>query len=214
MVEPSSLGSIQRRGSTEPAAKNIPRRGSTDPATPSGQSRRGSKEPPGPAVSRRGSNEPTTPLSFRRGSGEPSTHRRSFRRGSAEPSSPQVVRRGSKDPSKDQRMLRGGSVEPASPNTFRPGSRDSSVGSSVGILRGGWTQPTSSQPLSKVSKEFSSARRGPAVFKGSSSSLVAEGRILNSSLSSSNQVGVLRIWQGTFPWKQFVTEICSCHPLA
>lgn len=45
----------------------------------------------------------------------------------------------------------------------------------------------SSQPLSKVGKEVSSSRRGPAVFKGSSSSLVAEGRIFNSSMGSSNQ---------------------------
>ena len=194
MVEPPR--SIQRRSSTEPASKNISHRGWTDPAASSGQSRRGSKEQAAsPSVSRRGSNEPTTPVSFRRGSGEPSSHRRSFRRGSAEPSSPQVLRRGSKDPNRDQRMVRGGSVEPASPKTFRPGSRDSSVGSSVGILRRGWTQPASSQPLSKVSKEVSSPRRGPALFKVSSSSHVqpADGRIFNSSVSSSNQVGVLRI---------------------
>jgi len=187
LVEPPSTGSTQRRGSTEPAVKNISHRGSTDLATSSGQSRRGSKEQAAsPSVSRRGSNEPTTPVSFRRGSGEPSSHRRSFRRGSAEPSSPQVARRGSKDP----RMVRGGSVEPASPKTFRPASRDSSVGSSVGILRRGWiVQPVSSQPLSKVSKEVSCSRRGPALFKGSSSSHAqpADGRMFNSSLSSSNQ---------------------------
>ena len=198
MVEPPSTGSTQRRGSTEPAVKNISHRGSTDLATSSGQSRRGSKEQAAsPSVSRRGSNEPTTPVSFRRGSGEPSSHRRSFRRGSAEPSSPQVARRGSKDP----RMVRGGSVEPASPKTFRPASRDSSVGSSVGILRRGWiVQPVSSQPLSKVSKEVSCSRRGPALFKGSSSSPAqpADGRMFNSSLSSSNQVGV-------------VLRICRCY---
>jgi len=180
LVDPPSLGSIHRRGSTEPEAKNVPRRGSTDFATPSAQSsRRGSKEAASPSVSRRGcSKEPTTPVSLRQGSGEPSRIRRSFRRGSAEPSSPQVMRRGLNN---EQRMVRGGSVEPASPKTFRSGSRDSSTGSSFGILRRGSTQPTSSQPLSKVSKEVSSPRRGPAVFNASSSSsLAAEGRIFNS----------------------------------
>merc|ERR1719397_2247796 len=178
LVEPPSLGSIQRRGSTEPEAKIIPRRGSADPSTPSAQSRRGSKEAASPAVSRRGSsNEPTTPVSLKRGSGEPSRLRRSFRRGSAEPSSPQVVRRGLNEPRREPRTVRGGSIEPASPKTFRSGSRDSSVGSSFGILRRGSTQPTSTQAISKVSKEVSSSRRGPAVFNASSSSLAAEGRI-------------------------------------
>lgn len=179
-VDPSILGSVQRRGSTEPAATTIPRRGSTDPATPSAaQSRRDSKETTSPSVLRRGSNEPTTPLSFRRGSAEPSSYRRSLRKGSAEPSSPQLVRRGSNNQkNREQRMLRGSSVEPPSPKTLRPGSRDSSVGSSFGSLRRG----SNIQPLSKVSKEV--PRRGPAVFKGSSSSLAAEGRIFNS-----NKVG-------------------------